>query len=744
MNIEEPTPLNRRLLRLGLAVTLATLLFLTLVSLLGAMSSGATVVAPQHTRQNAEKLSTSSVITIGVGVDLSGPLSNFGWQEANSAQLSISQTNAAGGVNVGGVTYTLTLVIADSACSETQVITAANTLLDAGAVAVVGHTCSSASLAAQPLYSAAGVPMISPSASFPQLTQQGYTNTFRTVPNENTAPTVLATHFRKRMGLSRSAIVQRPGQRFDWTADAYENTFAGLGGTITGRSVATDTSDFPTILAAIRAENPDAIFYTDPDPVRAGEFSSTAYELGMTDVVIGWYSTLYYPSLLDTYASTAGTAAVEDDFYVMHGRRLEDMPGWATFLAAYQAAGFPNEPDNPSPFGAHAYDAANIIIAAIDRAGSTDPGAIRDEIAATANYEGVVGTYAGFDAKGDVIPQWAWLAQYQSGQWVIEYPVAVGLVLDGPTVDDMSFNWFSYQGLLRAQGELGVVGTVYTSTTSADYVPNLRQCADDGNGLCISVGFLMGDATLSTAEAHIDTYFATVDFAWEDYPDNLRGMVFAEDEAGYLAGTLAGLMTQSDIVGDIGGAQIPSVERYVEGYRNGAQCANPDVSVLVEYINSFGDPDLGAQVAQDMIAQGADVIFAPAGLTGVGAVKSATQSGVWGMGVDTDFYISVFENGAVAGSDKLLSSAMKRLDNAVYGTIADVVSGTFTSGTVRYDLAADGVGLAPFHEADPFVSQNVRSGLDRVRQGIISGVIDVNGPCPTRIYLPLVLRNLKP
>lgn len=732
MNTEEPTRLNHRPLRLGLAAASSVLLFLALLALLGATAGSATTVTPLVIHQETGELSNGPVITIGVAAALGGPdsMTSIGWGEANSAQLAVSRTNAAGGVDIGGVTYTLALATVDSACSETQAITAANTLLDAGAVAVVGHTCSGASLAAQPLYSAAGVPMISPSASFPQLTQQGYTNTFRTIPNESTAPTVLATHFRKRMGLSRSAIVQRPEQRFDWIADAYENTFTGLGGTITSRSVATDTSDFPAVLTAIRAESPDAIFYTDPDPVRAGEFSSTAYGLGMTDVVIGWYSTLYYPSLLDTYASTAGTAAAEDDFYAIHGRRLEDMPGWATFLADYQAAGFPNEPDTPSPFGAHAYDAANIIIAAIDRADSTDPDAIRDEIAATANYEGVVGTYAGFDAKGDVIPQWAWLARYQSGQWVTEYPVAVGLILDGPTVDDMSFNWFSYQGLLRAQSELGVVGTVYTSTSSADYVPNLQQCVDDGNDLCISVGFLMGDATLGAAEAHTDTYFATVDFAWEDYPDNLRGMIFAEDEAGYLAGTLAGLMTQSDVVGDIGGVQIPPVERYVEGYRNGAQCANPDATVLVNYTGEFGDPDLGAQVAQDMIAQGADVIFAPAGSLGVGAVKSATQSGVWGIGVDTDFYVTAFENGAVAGSDKLLSSAMKRLDNAVFETIADVISGTFTSGTVRYDLAAEGVGLAPFHATDPFVTQSIRDEVGRVKQSITREAIDVNGPCP--------------
>jgi len=308
--------------------------------------------------------------------------------------------------------------------------------------------------------------------------------------------------------------------------------------------------------------------------------------------------------------------------------------------------------------------------------------------------------------------------------------VLVGLVTDVVGLTDMSFNWFSYQGLLRAQDELGVLGTVYTSTDPADYTTNLQQCVDDGNDLCISVGFLTAEAILTTAEANPDTLFAIVDFTWQTYPGNLRGTTFAVSESGYLAGTLAGLMTQSDVVGSVGGMQIPVVEAFVESYRDAAQCANPDATTIINYTGTFGDPDLGAQVAQEMIAQGADVIFAPAGATGSGAILAATQSGIWGIGVDTDFYLTVFMNGAVAGSDKLLSSAMKRLDNAVFDTIADVASGTFTAGTTLYDVTVDGVGLAPFHEADPFVPSTVRGRLERIRRDMIEGNIDVNGPCP--------------
>jgi basic membrane protein A len=326
--------------------------------------------------------------------------------------------------------------------------------------------------------------------------------------------------------------------------------------------------------------------------------------------------------------------------------------------------------------------------------------------------------------------------------------ISVGLIPDeaGITMDNV-FNLLSYQGLLRAESELGVVGTVYTPTSPTDYEPMLQQCVDDGNDLCISVGFGFTDATMNAASNNPGTDFSIVDVEYEQYTANLRGMAFSNSEAGYLAGALAGLMTESDQIGTIGatwgGIHIPSVEEFVEGYNNGAQCSNSTVEVLVEYANTFSEPELGATIAQDMIGQGADVIFAAAGPTGSGAVLTTTQSGEWAIGVDTDNYYTLFGNGAVDGSDKLLSSAMKHIDNAVFGTISDVVSDTFTSGTLVYDLALEGVGLAPFHEADPFVPQSVRDQLDLVEQGIISGTIDIADDCRGLYYLflPLTMQS---
>lgn len=318
--------------------------------------------------------------------------------------------------------------------------------------------------------------------------------------------------------------------------------------------------------------------------------------------------------------------------------------------------------------------------------------------------------------------------------------INVGLIASGPTVDDQGFNWYAYQGLLRAQTDLGVVGTVYTSPSESDYEARLQQCVDDGNALCISVAWTMADATLNKAAANGSVLFAIVDVEYETYPQNLRGLTFASDEAGYLAGTLAGLMTGSDVIGTIGGMPIPTVDDFLNGYRNGATCANPGATVLTSYLGSFTDPDLGAQAAQAMMDQGADVIFPAAGPAGNAALQVATQAGVWGIGVDTDQYVTVFEEGVTPGAEYMLTSAMKRIDNAVFDTIADALSGGFTSGTVVYDLAVDGVGLAPFHEATPSVPQSVRDQVESVRLDIIAGAIDVTAPCqgPGRVFLPLV------
>ncbi len=368
------------------------------------------------------------VIRIGVGADISGVAASYGWRQANAVQLAVNQVNAAGGIRVGGTTYTLETVLADSGCDAERAPDAATALINAGVVAVVGHTCSAESMSAQPIYYDARVSMITSSSSNPELTQLGYDTTFRTRPHDGTPPSLMAAHLRIWAGLSTSAIVDsRPA--VPWWGDAYEQTFTALGGTITSRRAVHSTDEFTATLAAILPEHPDTIANLSVSgPLEAGLFSQIAHNMGMTAVPVGWMSQTNNESVLADYANVAGAAA-EGDYVAMSFRRFQDMPGWSTFLDAYRAARFAHEPDDPGVLGAFAYDAARIIIAAIVRSQSTDPAVIRDFIAATSNYEGVVGTYVGFDAHGDVIPQWAWLVRRQGGQWVtVAGPSASGPV----------------------------------------------------------------------------------------------------------------------------------------------------------------------------------------------------------------------------------------------------------------------------------------------------------------------------
>jgi basic membrane protein A and related proteins len=325
-------------------------------------------------------------------------------------------------------------------------------------------------------------------------------------------------------------------------------------------------------------------------------------------------------------------------------------------------------------------------------------------------------------------------------------PTKVGLItLPGP-IDELSWNWLSYQGLLHAQTEFGIEGKVYTSTDPSEIENNVLLCVEDGNDLCIGVSFYSAVPLYDFALVYTQTKFVNIDGYYDTYPSNLRATIFASEDAAYLAGTLAALMSQSNIIGDLGGMEIPPVTAFTEGYYNGAQCANPDVTTIISYTNNFNNPDDGAEYAQGMIAQGADVIFAAAGPTGDGAILTATQSSAWAIGVDTDQYFTLFMSGTVPGSNYLLTSAMKRFDTAVFNTIADVVSETFTGGNIVYSLGEEAVGLAPFHETEPLIPIGVQTWLDWIKRAIIGGTIDPldpGSPCLVKYqqFLPLATRD---
>jgi len=296
----------------------------------------------------------------------------------------------------------------------------------------------------------------------------------------------------------------------------------------------------------------------------------------------------------------------------------------------------------------------------------------------------------------------------------------IGLVTDIGGLDDRSFNFLANKGLQRAKSELGVEGRVVVSRSNADYVPNLSSLANKDYDLVIAVGFLMADAVDAVAKHFPDVNFAIIDFAQEELkskPGNVRGLLFKEQEAGYLVGYLAGLVVKREagsrqVIGSVGGLKIPPVDRYIAGYQAGAKAADPEIETLNAYSQDFVDQAKCKEVALDQIGRGARVIFQVAGQCGLGALSAAHEKNVRGIGVDADQ--------AYLGKH-VLTSALKKVDVAVFQTIQSVQDGGFKGGkNTVFDVASGGVGLG---EIASDVPADLVSQVNRVQDRIAAGEI---------------------
>jgi basic membrane protein A and related proteins len=301
-----------------------------------------------------------------------------------------------------------------------------------------------------------------------------------------------------------------------------------------------------------------------------------------------------------------------------------------------------------------------------------------------------------------------------------ESAIKVGLVTDIGGLDDRSFNFLANNGLEQAESELGVQGRVVVSRNNADYVPNLTSLAKAKYDLVIAVGFLMADALDTVAKQFPDTSFAIIDFdqkAMKSKPKNVRGLLFKEQEAGYLAGYLAGLVTKQEggsqqVIGSVGGQKIPPVDRYIAGYRAGAEKASPGITTLNGYSQDFVDQAKCKEIALDQIARGAHVVFQVAGQCGLGALSAAKEKNVRGIGVDADqSYLG----------DHILTSALKKVDVAVFQTIQAAQDGSFSGGENNvFDIASGGVGLGKIASDVP---ADLVADVNRVQDQIAAGKI---------------------
>src|SRR3954451_20445823 len=256
------------------------------------------------------------------------------------------------------------------------------------------------------------------------------------------------------------------------------------------------------------------------------------------------------------------------------------------------------------------------------------------------------------------------------------------LVTDIGGLNDRGFNHLAYVGLQSAKAKLGVTTAVIQSKSGNDYIPNFQTCVEKYKAnLVIGVGFLMEQAIQTMAKKYPDTKWAGVDMsAPGDFKGgitkNFEGLVFAENEVGYEVGYLAALMAQKDgksTVSSVGGIPVPAVVRYIAGFQAGAKAAVPSITTINGYSQDFVAQDKCKNIALDQISKGSDVVFQVAGGCGLGALDAAKEKTVWGIGVDADQSFL---------GDHILTSAVKRVDVAVFKTIEAVQNGTFTGGGV--------------------------------------------------------------
>jgi basic membrane protein A len=293
----------------------------------------------------------------------------------------------------------------------------------------------------------------------------------------------------------------------------------------------------------------------------------------------------------------------------------------------------------------------------------------------------------------------------------------VGLSTDTGGLNDRSFNHLAYVGLQRAASELGVQTRVVTAKSPSDYVPNLTALAKQGYNLVIGVGFTEIQALATVAKAFPNTHFAIVDVSNADESGlkNVEGLLFKEQEAGYLAGYAAGLAAQArggTAVSSVGGQKQPPVDRYIAGYQAGAKAAFPAVKLINGYSQDFSLQAKCKEVALNQIASGSVVVFQVAGGCGLGALDAAKGANVWGVGVDADQgYLGSY----------VLTSALKRVDTAVFNSIKDAKDGKFPGGTdAVYGIKDDGVGIGKF---SPKAPKGLAAKVAAIKAQIISGKI---------------------
>ena len=295
------------------------------------------------------------------------------------------------------------------------------------------------------------------------------------------------------------------------------------------------------------------------------------------------------------------------------------------------------------------------------------------------------------------------------------------LVTDIGGLNDHGFNHLAYLGLKEAEKQYGVTGTVLQSQSAQDYIPNFESCVRQNAGITIGIGFNMTDAMDKIASSFPNDKFAIVDVdvtTMPHKPKNVEGLLFREQQAGYLVGYAAGMWTKmkgGTTVGTVGGQKIPPVDRYIAGFQYGAKKSDPGIKLLNSYSNDFVKQNICKEDALNEIAAGADVVFQVAGGCGLGALDAAHEKGIFGIGVDADQgYLGPW----------VMTSALKRVDVAVAGAIHAAKTNTLLHGKNKeYGADINGVGYGKW---SPKVPASIRNAVAKqytlLKAGKIKGI----------------------
>ncbi|WP_443629956.1 BMP family lipoprotein [Arthrobacter rhizosphaerae] len=319
------------------------------------------------------------------------------------------------------------------------------------------------------------------------------------------------------------------------------------------------------------------------------------------------------------------------------------------------------------------------------------------------------------------------------------------IVSDSGGFDDQSFNQSSYEGLKKAQADLGIKVNQVESKTNSDFEPNLNAMVTAGCDLTVTVGFLLGDATKKIATANPDSHFAIVDFAHDPAISNVKPIRYDTSQAAFMAGYLAAATTKTGTVATFGGIKIPTVTIFMDGYADGVKYYNEqkgkDVKVLGwdkaaqdgSFTGDFEKQDKGKQLTQNFLDQGADIVMPVAGPVGKGsaaALKEAKAAGkdvklIW---VDSDGFLTAPEY-----KDIMLTSVMKEMGDAVENVVKEDKDGKFSNTPYVGTLANNGVLLAPFHDLESAVPAELKTELEQIKKDIVDGKLKVESAASPKV-----------